>query len=251
MKKIQRILTFMLVSTPLGLLKEFLLKTGRIVLVHLNFLLMLIRRKIRDNISFMILSNHPSLWETVIFVLLLWPKLIFYPSLTPISTPDENNFVKGRLFGYLSFFIKWIISITPSVAIPRKTRDPKKIRSAISEMTRKLEKIKGRIMIIFGEGGRTGKEKKIENLIYSEDGKRSIRKFQKGIVRIIRESKKNFYILPAYIVGAEKILPLEAKIPRLWRKMKIYFGRPLNTKDLREKTDAEILKILQQAVLNA
>jgi 1-acyl-sn-glycerol-3-phosphate acyltransferase len=247
----QRKLTFMLVSTPLGLLKEFLLKTRRIVLVHLDYLLMLIKRKIRDNISFMILSNHPSLWETIIFVLLLWPKLIFYPSLIPVSTPDETNFIKGKLFGYLSFFVRWIMSSVPSVAIPRRTRDPKKIRGAISEMTRKLEKIKGRIMIIFGEGGRTGRETNPENLIYSENKERSIRKFQKGVVRIIRESKKDFYILPTYIVGAEKILPMEAKIPRLWRRMKIYFGRPLNTKNLREKSDAEILKVLQQAVLNA
>lgn len=249
MKKYLKRTTFRVLATPFGLLKEFLLKTGRIVLLHNHYLNMLIKRTLKTGAGFVILSNHPSLFETVIFVLLFWPVMLWYPSLTPISTPDEVNFTKGKLFGRFKFFAKIIMGVIPKISIPRGSRNAEKLNEVHDNMKRKMEKKRGRVMVIFPEGGRTGKEKDGTRILSS--GHRKIRKFQKGILRLVRKSEKDFYILPTYIEGAENILPIHGKVPRLWKRMRIFFGRPINTKDLRKKTDVEIMEILQNAVLNA
>lgn len=250
MKLLMKKVLFFFISLFLGSIKELLLKTGRIRILRKRNLETAMwtkmKREDKENkkIGLIILSNHPSLFETLFLPILLWPRFTFFPSLTPVSTPDEKNFMKAKLFGFLSGLVRFFMSLVPTIPISRGSKQAggKSILNIIKELNN------GAVLVFFAEGGRTCKEKKPENFIYLEN--RKIRKFQSGIAGIIKKSE-NFIILPVWIDGAEKILPYSKILPRMWKRMRFSFGRPLLSKELRNKENFEILKNLESYVLKS
>lgn len=231
----------------LGGIKELLRKTRRILVFREKNKEIAVSAKIRWNMGLVIISNHPSLFETLAIPTLLWPRFLIRPSLVPISTPDEKNFMHAGLFGKIfKALVRFFMRIVPTVPIPRD--NARKSGEAILKLVKEIDD--GKTCLFFAEGGRTGKEEDAEKLHIS--GKRRIRKFQDGIAFIIKKTKKPFIVLPLWVEGAEEILPVGRKVPHLWKQMKISFGRPFKVdKKLKEKKKEELLAYLEDQVLAA
>jgi 1-acyl-sn-glycerol-3-phosphate acyltransferase len=242
-----RQLAFFLASAILGGFKELLRKTRRIRVFRERNKEIALNAKIRENTGLVIICNHPSLFETLAVPSLLWPRFLVRPSLVPISTPDEKNFMDAGLFGKIfKALVRLFMRIVPTVPIPRD--NARKSGEAILTLVKKIDN--GNTCLFFAEGGRTGKETDVEKLRIR--GKRRIRKFQDGIAFIVKKTKRPFIVLPLWVDGAEEILPVGRKVPHLWKQMKISFGRPFMVdKKLKEKKKEELLAYLEDQVLAA
>lgn len=238
---------FFIISGILGIAKEALLRSGRLRVLRKRNLDVSIKAKKDKAEGILIIGNHPSLLETVIIPLLFWPQSVFNSSLMPISTPDEKNFHQGELFGkYLKPFVRFFMSGVPSVFILRG--NARKSVEALEIIREKLEN--GRVVLIFPEGGRTGKEHD-ETKLRVLNGKR-IRKFQSGVSLLLKNAKKSFVILPVWVEGGEEALPINAKIPKIWKRLQFHFGRPWRVKKAYKNfSREEILDLLELKVLEA
>jgi 1-acyl-sn-glycerol-3-phosphate acyltransferase len=245
--KMLKSFAFFLISGILGIAKEALLRSRRLRIMRKRNLNIAIQAKKQKNEGILIIANHPSLLETIIIPLLFWPQSVFNSSLMPISTPDEKNFHRGELFGkYLKPFVKFFMSLVPSIFISRG--NARKSVEALETIREKLEK--GMLVLIFPEGKRTGKEYD-ETKLRILNNKR-IRKFQNGISSLLRNARKPFVILPVWVEGGEEALPINSKIPKIWKRLQFHFGRPWRVKkSYKNFSREEILDLLERRVLEA
>lgn len=182
-----------------------------------NFLL-------RKNTLFV--SNHQTLIDSfLIGTVVFWPILFLKPSLIPWHPAALENFFKTRFLAFCSKFWKCI-------PIKRGSRD----FLALNFM---IDALKSGTMILFPEGtrSRTG-----------EIGKGKI-----GVGKLIYDAKP--YVIPVAISGMNKVLPIGAAIPRIFKSITIKFGKPLDLEDLynqggNKHTSMEIVNRIMNAIQN-
>lgn len=242
-----RSFAFFVVSVFLGTLKQVFAFGRRFRVVRKRNMEIALRAKQEKSIGILIIGNHPSLLEVLGIPLLFFPRFIFDYSLVPISTPDEKNFHDAKLFSkFLRPFVKFFMWIVPSFAIARG--NARKSIEALKKISEELEK--GNIVLMFPEGGRTGKEHDSQKLRFWNG--RKIRKFQSGISVLIKNARKPFIILPLWTEGAEDALPINSKIPKFWKRLFFHFGRPWRVgKEHKTLPREKILDILERSVLEA
>jgi 1-acyl-sn-glycerol-3-phosphate acyltransferase len=204
LKKVKSILLLWLLAYPLWLVSGLLFFTLRLlgcVVVHNQ-----------KNISFwpkslIVISNHPSMWEPVLLNYLFFLKTTIQPfKFVPYSTPDLDNYNKWY----------WELVKGRFIFVPR--HKPDVMKSAFKKMANVLRK--GKILIIFPEGGRTATHKD-NNWYYSRLGHR-LRPLKDGAARLALET--NAEILIVWINGAEKALPVGRFWPKFWKRTDIYIG---------------------------
>ena len=157
--------------------------------------------------SVLLVSNHPSLWEPIILVGLFFPQYLFHPvKQGPWSTPDQQNYTD-----------KWYWGIFRSrfISVPRGRRRGE-LRALIEII--KVLRMGGNV-ILFPEGGRTSRG---EHFVYSASLK-YMRELKNGVGRII--CRTNCTVVPVWIDGAEKVLPVGTWLPRVWRGMTLTVGK--------------------------
>lgn len=187
MKKTLNTLIFLFFTFPiavvLGLTILLLRASGQTKIIHKE-------RHPRWKKKLIVVSNHPSLLETVLLpASLFFPQVLLDPfSYIPWSTPDRRNF-------YDRWYWFWIRPI--SIPIDRKNR-ANGMRS-LYEIARVLEREK--IVIIFAEGGRTFRG---TEFVYSKEGKR-IRPLENSIGWLVTRTKA--HVLPIWVEGTDKVLP--------------------------------------------
>lgn len=189
MKKTVNILTFLFLTVPIGVLCGvffFVLKIiGQIKILHYE-------RFPHWKRKIIVVSNHPSLLETI-----LVPTLLFFRqyavnpfAYAPINTPDSYNFYK-----------RWYWAWARPVSIPIERGNKTAELRSLYQMKKVLDK--KRIVVLFAEGGRTFKGKD-GDFLYSTKGKK-IRKLKDGIGWLV--VKTGARVLPVWVEGTDQVLP--------------------------------------------
>lgn len=179
----------------------------------------------------LLISNHPSLWEPIVLNYLFIRQAIFNPTkYFPYSTPDQKNYDKWYWTAFKNRFIFF----------PRGNQRACAIAHA---RTGRLLK-RGRIVIIFPEGGRTGKNKSNEWFV-SEKGYR-LRPLKSGAAHLALQT--NCDVLPVWVKGAERVMPLGSKLPKFWRRIDIRIGPvfKLFGEDNKENSNKETAKFVEK-----
>ncbi len=124
--------------------------------------------------------------------------------------------------------LSWFVSMF-SIPVDRDTARPSTIKAAVNALK------EGKLLVIFPEGGRRRGDTPAE-------GRRGV-----GMLAALSRVP----VVPAYIEGTDKALPVGAKFIRP-AKVKIRFGRPLQieqaekTKDFQKRVTEEVMKRIKE-----
>ena len=178
----------------------------------------------------LLISNHPSCWEPFVLNCLFIKQATFNPTkFFPYSTPDLKNYDKWY----------WATLKDRFIFFPRSNRRACAI--ALARAGRLLKR--GRIVIIFPEGGRTEKNKG-DKWFVSEKGYR-LRPLKSGAARLALQT--NCDVLPVWVKGAERVMPQGSRLPRFWRRIDIRVGPvfKLEGEDNKENSDKGTAKFIK------
>lgn len=181
-----------------------------------------------------IASNHPSAFEPWLLLGIFFSECVLHPIMhIPYITPDKKLFKRWFLYPIWDRMI----------FIPRgNIRGELKAFFLISLTLRRNRRV-----IIFPEGGRTGRGKEKE-IVYSKKGK-PLRSLKNGIGIVALHSGAT--IIPVWISGADKVLPIGALFPRLWIKVIIRWGEPIQVFQVGRKKRKELVQPLILKLQNA
>lgn len=202
----------------LGILFCLLRFTGRVTIFNASNL-----RRIPQGT--LIISNHPSILDGLVIPLLFFPHLLTNPSqYIPWTTLDKKNFYDAWYFLWMRFL--------RTIPIDRLSKKSGGNKEALEKIFSVLEE--GDSVVLFPEGGRTSKQAVRRKS--SKYGK-EIGVFKKGAETIVQKCGCN--IVPLWIEGTDKVLPIGGIFPRFWRsKITVRVGKPiqgnLKTTDLED-----------------
>jgi len=175
--------------------------------------------------SLILISNHPSFWEPFFLHCLFVRAASINPvKFFPYSAPDLKNFNKWYWTAFKARFIFF----------PRGNK-----RGCALAQARALRVLKrGRILIIFPEGGRTSTNSGKGWLISTKGHK--LRPLKSGASRLALQSGCD--ILPVWVKGAERAMPRGSKLPRFWRRVDVIVGETFRIKGEDSKENLEKAK---------
>lgn len=195
---------------------------------------------LKKDLRLLAVSNHPSLWEPMVLPFLFSRWYLFFPSTTPFSTPDWNNYYnKWWYFPWRPVSIPIVREkIKEGTATEEGRRIQERRRKSLKKLFQKIRE--RRIIILFPEGGRTfkGEEFKIlknGKIIIERDRERvkkeslKIRRFREEISTFLKRVQ---IILPIWTEVGEGIIP----------KVKIKLGEPLKNISSLEDLENILLK---------
>lgn len=193
-----------------------------------------------DN-GLLLMVNHPSLWEPALAPFLFFPKFLFLERYAPFSTPDKIN-----------YYDKWWFSPLRCLCFPINRGQPRDELRTVKEVLRPAALSK--LLILYPEGGRTFKGIERRGRKTSLCG-REMARFPGGLKRLFLGLPTK--VVPVWIEGGERVFPnktektsifarLSGKIPRIWRKVIIVIGEPLDASHLGKD---EIIDYLEDALL--
>lgn len=204
------------------------------VFVGLLFLLLCLLRRVKvvgkENLpswdkGFILASNHPSLWEPILLVGLFFPKYFFHPIKTlPWSTPDKGN-----------YWDKWYWAIFRARFVPVPRGNGRGEFFSLNKIIQVLRS--GGKIIFFPEGGRTGRSNGEAPICLSN--KKMIRPLKKGIGRIMTGT--GCFVVPVWVDGTDRVLPIGSWFPRLWRPVVIRIGKPICSEKIVDPSASQIV----------
>jgi len=166
----------------------------------------------------LLLSNHQSMIDSFLVGLFaFYPQCLLKPCLLPWNPAAEENFYRNPILAWLADNWK---------CIPIK-----KGRKDVGAIFRMAEALKTSPMVLFPEGTR------------SRDG--SVGRPRGGAGLLILESKPT--VIPVSISGMDEVLPIGAIFPRLFKRIYVYYGEPM---DLSEFYDLERNKAVAKSIMN-
>lgn len=171
-----------------------------------------IKIKGRNNIphnseGLLVISNHESFYEPIVLGYVFIKQIIANPIKNfPYSCPDFNNFNKWWWATFKERFIFF----------PRGEK--RKCAIAFARAVCIIKKM--RIIIIHPEGGRTGTNK--TNKWYTSENGYRLRPFASGAMRLALET--HCEVLPIWVRGFDKAMPIGSKLPKIWKKIEIHIG---------------------------
>lgn len=180
----------------------------------------------------LIVSNHPSLLETILLPLLYFPQFLLHPFLTfPWSTPDRKNFMSKWYFR--------LFTHTRMIFVDRDSPNPatnmRVIRSIISVLW-----AKGTV-ILFPEGGRTFKR---PLKVVSQKNK-ELGTLSRSVECILRNARST--VIPVWVEGCDRALPPGKYLPRFTEgPVIIKIGAPIHERVSAEYLQHTLLKIADE-----
>lgn len=163
------------------------------------------RHRVPDEHNTLLLSNHQSMIDSwLVGLAAYYPQSWWKPRLLPWNPAAEENFYSTPLLRLLSDL--WRV-----IPIREGRRDIK----AIYRMTRALQ---GGVMILFPEGTRT------------RDGSVGDGRPGAGLVTLGTQPT----VIPVAIDGMRDVLPIGSRLPRIGKRIHVYFGEPLEYDDLKD-----------------
>jgi len=149
--------------------------------------------------NLLLLSNHLTMIDNfLVGTMAFYPGVIFKPSLMPWNPAAEENFFSNPLLAWMS--TKW-----KAIPVKRGRKD----LEALNRMTQLLPH---GTMINFPEGTR------------SRTGK--LGNGRPGVGKLIYDTKPT--VIPVRIYGIEKVLPIGCYIPRIFKRITVIFGKPID-----------------------
>lgn len=160
----------------------------------------------RENIprksNTLLLSNHQSMIDSfLVGMFAFFPYSLLYPSLLPWNPAAEENFYRSR-------FVGWLADNWKCIPI-------KKGRKDVGAIYRMAEALRLSPMTLFPEGTR------------SRDG--TIGRARPGAGFLILETRPT--VIPVCIDGMDKLLPIGAMIPRVFKRIYVNYGKPIDFSD--------------------
>lgn len=200
------------------LVTNFCVAIGFIYFRVLNQTTIIGKKDLPKTANVMLLSNHQSMIDSFMIGLCAYfPRTLIQPSLIPWNPAAEENFYKNPLMA-------WLADNWKCIPVKRGRRD----LSVVYKMKRALISSP---VTIFPEGTRTRS---------SEIGKG-----RAGAGLTILENRP--IVVPVYIDGMNRLLPVGAIFPRLFRHIYVYYGKPI---DMSEFENCEKNKENSQAVID-
>ncbi|MEZ6096601.1 MAG: lysophospholipid acyltransferase family protein [Pirellulaceae bacterium] len=144
------------------------------------------------------------------------------PMLAGVPSRRRMNFLaKKQLFAKPP--LSWLVHFLDSIPIDREGMSAGGIKETLKRLKR------GEMVLMFPEGTR------------SPDG--TLQPILPGFVALVRRVKAP--IIPVGIDGAQRAWPKGKKIFRPFRRISVVIGEPIPHEDLEERSDEEILQILE------
>ena len=193
-----------------------------------------------ENKGLILISNHPSLWEPALYPSLFFPRCLFSSRRVPHSVVDKANYYDKC----------WFAPIRPFLIPIERGNARRELQTIQEEIRPFLEQ--GGVLILFPEGSRTFKAKKIRGGKRSPSGGREIGEFPRGIRKLFADS--DFLILPCWAEGGDKVVPNKEsfsktifQFPNFLKKTTIIIGEPFSVRDISKDRIVEYLedKLLQ------
>ncbi|MGH7596963.1 MAG: lysophospholipid acyltransferase family protein [bacterium] len=179
------------------------------------------RKHVPQQANTLLVSNHQSMIDSFLIGLCcFYPRSLIRPSLIPWSPAAAENF-------YRTPFLSWLADNWKCIPV-------KKGRKDLSALRKMADAIKKSPMILFPEGTR------------SRDG--SIGSSRPGVGMLILESRPT--VVPVYIEGMNRILPIGSVFPRFFKKIYVVYGKPLDFSEFYgwEKTKARAEAITERVM---
>jgi len=166
----------------------------------------------------LLLSNHQSMIDSFLVGLCaFYPRSLVQPFLIPWNPAAEENFYRTRILAWLADNWK---------CIPIK-----KGRKDVGSIHKMAEAMQTSPLTLFPEGTR------------SRDG--TIGKGKGGGGLLILETRPT--VVPVCIDGMDRVLPIGARVPRVFKRVRVRFGEPL---DLSEFYDLGPSRKVAQAIMD-
>ena len=160
------------------------------------------RHRVPQQANTLLLSNHQSMIDSfLVGVCAYYPQSWLKPHLVPWNPAAQENFYRPWWLGLLSDLWK-CIPIRPG------RRDPQ----ALYRISRALQE---GVMTLFPEGTRT------------RDG--SIGRGRPGSGLVVLANRPA--VVPVTIDGMDRVLPIGAKFPRIFKRLYVVYGEPVDCSD--------------------
>lgn len=191
---------------------------GYIFFHFFNRTIVIGKKNVPQRVNTLLLSNHQSMIDSFLVGLCaFYPTSLIRPSVIPWNPAAEENF-------YRTPILAWLADNWKCIPIKKGRKDV----GAIYKMSQALE---SGPLTLFPEGTR------------SRDG--SIGKARGGAGMLILETHPT--VIPVYIDGMDKLLPIGAIFPRLFKRIYVNYGQAL---DLSEFYHQEKSKEVAQAIMD-
>jgi 1-acyl-sn-glycerol-3-phosphate acyltransferase len=168
------------------------------------------RKRVGHERNTLILPNHRTMIDSyLVGHLTSWPWGWVKPHVLPYHPAAQENFFRNRFIGWLS--ARW-----RCIPVKRGVRD----FNALSSMIETLPKGQ---MVLFPEGTR------------SRTGE--LLRGRPGSGKLIKDTRCK--CVPCYVDGMEKVLPIGCSFPKLFKKVDVIFGKPIDFGDLLDLPDCK------------
>jgi len=168
------------------------------------------RKNVGTQRNTLIMPNHRTMIDSyLVGHLSSWPTGFIKPHVLPYHPAAEENFFRNRCIG-------WFSSHWRCIPVKRGCRDFR----ALEIMSEKLPKSH---MVLFPEGSR------------SRDGK--LKRGRPGSGKLIKDT--GCRVIPCYVQGMEKVLPIGKAFPRFFNSITVIFGEAIPLDDLRALPDGK------------
>jgi len=200
------------------IITNFSVTLGYLFFHLLNRTVVIGRENVPRRPNTLLLSNHQTMIDSFLVGLCAYyPESLVWPSLMPWNPAAEENFFRTR-------FLAWLADNWKCIPIRRGRKD-------VGAIFRMAEALKVSPMMLFPEGTRT------------RDG--SLGRPRPGAAYLILETRPT--VIPVCIDGMDKVLPVGSIFPRLFKRIYVCYGKPL---DLSEFYGRERSKEVLRAVMN-
>jgi 1-acyl-sn-glycerol-3-phosphate acyltransferase len=188
---LQQVATYLVTNVTVGLLWIFFKVLNRTTVFG--------REHVGTERNTLLLSNHQSMIDSfLVGIFAFYPNSWLKPYLIPWNPAAEENFFKNRVQ-------TWLAHAFRCIPIKEGRRDPLALR-------RMVELLPTGVMTLFPEGAR------------SRTGR--VREGRLGAGLVIRRARPK--VIPVAIDGMQDLLPIGSSIPRIFKRIYISYGPPLD-----------------------
>jgi 1-acyl-sn-glycerol-3-phosphate acyltransferase len=172
----------------------------------------------------LLLSNHQTMIDSFLIGLAAYyPKSLLKPHLLPWNPAAVENFFKTPL-------LAWLAENWRCIPVSQGRRD-------VHALNRMTEVLPRGVMILFPEGTR------------SRDGSIGSGRAGAGLVALATRAR----VIPVAIEGTNRVLPIGAVVPRIFKRVHVSYGKPVEYSDLydmpRSRETAQVLVDRTMAVI--
>jgi len=169
----------------------------------LNRTTVLGREHVKGERNTLLVSNHQSMIDSFpVSIFALYPQSWAKPHLIPWHPAAEENFFKKGL-------VRWMSTHWRCIPVRQGRRD-------FTALNRMMEVLPGGVLTLFPEGTR------------SRDG--SVGKGRPGAGFVILGTQPK--VIPVAIDGMQDLLPIGRKMPGMFKRIYISYGKPVDYSDL-------------------